>query len=1167
MTVGRLLWQIGAEDGVAPELVDNYREPGSVGVVVWRVEAGSPGWQDAGAPRQVWPSFHASEADPAAGYQRATYAVLFKLAGEPAAGYLLRLHYLVITPRYGHVAVAVNGVSGRLYLRPAPADVPANGFHACLHTSLSAEGVAELVIPGALLRRGENCIELAAADEEPVARFNNPDKVARLDRMATGAGFSYRMLALHEADAGRMERGLPGRRLAGKVPALRAVVAPTVVYRADESGGLWETCYLHVELSGAVAAGEWQLELREGERREEVAVEMPAAALGHVRQEFELFDGEGVVSWRLRAPDGEVAAEGEVVRRRKWTVYVTPHAHTDIGYTHRQAEVAERLARNIDTALDFIAADSDAPAFAYHLDSSWALHHYLETRGPERRQQLWAAVCAGKVGIPANLVILLSQFAGLEELIRNQQWSTELLAGQGLAPRFAAVVDVPSLSGSLPALLAGCGVPYLAHAGNQDRGPLRALGKLPRYAPFYWEGANGGRVLVWLAKMYCELRKVCGSPPSLVSGAQGLDVWLMDYERDDYAPDAVLMYGQEADNTDLDPQPDDFVRQWNQTYAYPRLVPSVVEDYFADVEARFGEQLPTFRGDGGAYWEDGACSSMGPTIAVRRAQAQLPAAARLAGLAAIHQDGTAFPRSQFDAAWQQLLLYDEHTWGAFLSVADPEALLQRDQWAVKEQMAAAAADSAAQLLHGAVTRHSLQWNTAGREVVVFNPHSWPASGPALLEIGLGEHPVDPATRLAAPLRVARSLNTQRWVELWLHDLPGFSYRRIPLRPGAPAVVEPAPVTGEVVLENEHVRLVVDVARGCATSWVDKALERELVDSSDEWGLGQFVYVTCGEGTRLISNQGDLPEAELALEGSFVLDEAARLDDALGTRLTIIGRTAAGTLQMTWSLYPGQRAVDVTYTLEKEWRLHKEAGYVALPLALAQAEVLSDSQLGWVAWERAQLPGGCKEWLPLQSGILLREAGSAVHIASPDVPLFCSGDVVRGLWPREMALRGGRVFSYVFNNYWHTNYRAAQAGSLRFGYRLSAGAVIEPAEAYRRGWLARQPLYGQRISLQEFRSEQSPYDQPVGGTLAEVTPAEAALVMLEAGRDGGMLLRLQEIGGAAREATVRFPGRPVARAWQCDLLGRRQEALAANPDGVLAVALPAWGLATVEVEMG
>jgi alpha-mannosidase len=1154
MTVGRL-WQIGAEDGVAPELVDNYREPGSVGAVVWRVGAGGPGRQDAGAPRQVWPSFHASEADPAAGYRRATYAVQFELAEEPPAGYVLRLHYLVITPRYGHVAVAVNGVSGRLYLRLAPADVPANGFHACLHTSLSAEGVAELFIPGALLRRGENCIELAAADEEPVARFDNPEKVARLDRMATGAGFSYRMLALHEADAGRM-------------PAVRrAVVAPTVVYQADESGGLWETCYLHVELDGAVDAGEWRLALAEGERREEVRLQLPAAALGHLRQEFELFDGEGVVGWRLRTPGGEVAAEGEVVRRRKWTVYVTPHAHTDIGYTHRQAEVAERLARNIDTALDLIADDVEPAAFAYHLDSSWALQHYLQTRGPERQRQLWEAVRGGKVGIPANFVILLSQFAGLEELIRNQQWSMEACAEQGVQPRFAAVVDVPSLSGSLPALLEGCGVPYLAHAGNQDRGPLRALGNLPRYAPFYWEGANGGRVLVWLAKMYCELRKVCGSPPSLASGAQGLDVWLMDYERDDYAPDAVLMYGQEADNTDLDPQPVDFVRQWNETYAYPRLVPSVVEDYFADVEARFGERLPTFRGDGGAYWEDGAGSSMGPTMAVRRAQAQLPAAARLAGLAAIHQDGTAFPRSQFDTAWEQLLLYDEHTWGAFLSVADPEALLQRDQWAVKEQMAAAAADSAAQLLHGAVTRHSLQWNTAGREVVVFNPHSWPASGPALLEIGLGEHPVDPATGLAAPLRVVRSLNTQRWVSLWLEQLPGFSYRRIALRPGAPEVVEPAPVTGEVALENEHLRIMVDVARGFATSWVDKALGRELVDSSDEWGLGQFVYVTGGEGTRLISNQGDLPEAELALDGSFVLDEAARLDDALGTRLHIIGRTAAGKLQITWSMYRGQRAVDVSYTLEKEWRLRKEAGYVAFPLALAEAEVLSDSQLGWVAWEREQLPGGCKEWMPLQSGILLREAGAAVHIASPDVPLFCSGDVVRGLWPREMALRGGRVFSYVFNNYWHTNYRAAQAGSLRFGYRLSSEQAIAPAEAYRRGWLARQPLYGQRTSLQEFRGERAPYNDPAGGTLAEVAPEAVALVMVGGAAAGGLLLRLQEIGGAAQEATVRFPGRPVAHAWQCDLLGRRQQELPVNRDGTLTMALPAWGLATVEVEMG
>ena len=111
------------------------------------------------------------------------------------------------------------------------------------------------------------------------------------------------------------------------------------------------------------------------------------------------------------------------------------------------------------------------------------------------------------------------------------------------------------------------------------------------------------------------------------------DAW--EYERPEYIPDAVLLYGQEADNTDLDPQPADFIRRWNQMYAYPQLIPSSVSDFFHYVETGFGESFPSVRGDGGAYWEDGVGSHIASTSAVRTAQAALPAAETLHSLAAL----------------------------------------------------------------------------------------------------------------------------------------------------------------------------------------------------------------------------------------------------------------------------------------------------------------------------------------------------------------------------------------------------------------------------------------------------------------------------------------------------------------------------------------------------
>jgi hypothetical protein len=65
---------------------------------------------------------------------------------------------------------------------------------------------------------------------------------------------------------------------------------------------------------------------------------------------------------------------------------------------------------------------------------------------------------------------------------------------------------------------------------------------------------------------------------------------------------------------------------------------------------------------------------------------------------------------------------------------------------------------------------------------------------------------------------------------------------------------------------------------------------------------------------------------------------------------------------------------------------------------------------------------------------------------------------------------------------------------------------------------------------------------------------------------GYVLRLQEIGGAERKAEVSFPRRAIKHAWATDLLERELHTLPIGPDGSLRVPVPAWGLATVRVEL-
>lgn len=1175
------LWAIGSPDGKSADLLDNYKQPNGLGAVVWRIDPSDAAGQAtmeterASQTGAKWPIYHPSEADPEAGYQLHPYTILFNLDQSPTGRYVFRFQYIVIAPRLAYVEIVVNGHAGQAYLRPVPSESGEIRLLSGLHTTIYSEGVCEVVIPADLLRPGENRIELTSRDGGEVLVVDNIEAIRRLDRMANGAGFIYQYITLHQEDDSHAV--LP-----------KVEIQPTVLYKTQPDGSLAEVCNLFMELPSILPASEWVLELVSDEHAETLPIELPAATFGHLQTAFLLRDGSGPVRYALRGVwNGQALTfTGQVSRRRKWKVFATPHAHTDIGYTHRQWEVGERLCRNIDTAIQWLERETAAgnaidPAFRYHLDASWALDIYLATRSEAQKQLLLKHVKAGNIGIPTNYVDVMTHTCGLEDLIRNGVFSEDYLRPHGKRAEFAAVVDVASLTSAFPDILEGSGVRYLIHANNQDRGPFRLNGGIHRRSPFYWHGIAGGQVLVWLSKMYCELRKVCGSPPVISSAERGLNLWLAEYDRLSYAPDAVLLYGQEADNTDLDPQPISFTKQWNETYAYPQLISSDVVSFFKYVEANFGDQLEHLSGDGGAYWEDGVGSGIQPTIAVRQAQAMMLAAERIESLAAVHNEAFAYPTEHFDAAWKQILLFDEHTWGAFLSCTEPDAMLQQDQWAVKEQMARDAFEWAKRLLHTAASRHSLMWNNDGREVVVYNVHSWAMSGYGVVEIGVGEGLFDAQTGTQLQVRTLWRGSTQRIVSMFIDNIAGLSYRRFVLRDGQASpdgqdIVEVRRTDGlastpsgtmpqTIVLDNDYYRLVVDVEHGCVNSWFDKDMALELVDTSDPWGLGQLLYVPGGEGTRLISNQADLPDGNPQPIGRFNLVDYTLRHSGIDTSLVVIGDVPEGRLEVEWKLPARVKQVGVSYTYHKRAVTSKEAVYVAFPLSLKGAAVSSDVHLGWVNWDTDQLPGGCKEWLPLQTGIHLATDAANVLVCSPDIPLFCVGDVVRGRWPKELNLTGGRIFSYVLNNYWHTNFKASQGGPISFTYILTSDHHIPFNKAYQLGWSARQPLYAHRMSYQAFRDVKSPYTAVNGGHLAQIGSDSVVVSTIHQAKwSEGLIIRLQETTGNDAVAPVSFPERRIQSAWLTDLLERDIRPLQVERDGRVEVEVPAWGLANVRV---
>src|SRR3989454_11044176 len=97
-----------------------------------------------------------------------------------------------------------------------------------------------------------------------------------------------------------------------------------------------------------------------------------------------------------------------------------------------------------------------------------------------------------------------------------------------------------------------------------------------------------------------------------------------------YPYDVALLCGATGDNALLDERVVANVEEFSRRFAYPRLVAARPEDFFREVERRWGAKLPVRRGDTGCYREDGAASTAAELGRYRAAQLAARAAELLA---------------------------------------------------------------------------------------------------------------------------------------------------------------------------------------------------------------------------------------------------------------------------------------------------------------------------------------------------------------------------------------------------------------------------------------------------------------------------------------------------------------------------------------------------------
>ena len=101
---------------------------------------------------------------------------------------------------------------------------------------------------------------------------------------------------------------------------------------------------------------------------------------------------------------------------------------------------------------------------------------------------------------------------------------------------------------------------------------------------------------------------------------------------------------------------------------YPRMQYSGFYDALKNIADQFGADIPTVRGDGGPYWEDGIAADAYYAAIERENESRAPSAEKLATLTSLVNPNLAADKGDLERIWTHMVLFDEHTWTASNSI-------------------------------------------------------------------------------------------------------------------------------------------------------------------------------------------------------------------------------------------------------------------------------------------------------------------------------------------------------------------------------------------------------------------------------------------------------------------------------------------------------------------
>lgn len=843
--------------------------------------------------------------------------------------------------------------------------------------------------------------------------------------------------------------------------------------------------------------------------------------------------------------NGKAVVSQKVTLRpvRNWVVYILMHSHVDIGYTDLQPKIAEKQVYNITRALELIKETKDNPEgakFKWNAEVFWPIEKFLAVATPEQKKELEEAVRSGDIGIDAMYGNLLTGVCRAEELLQQFYFATEYGRQCGVKVDSMMISDVPGLTWGIVPALAHAGVKYISNGPNATAriGWARVTWE---DKPFYWVSQSGKeKVLYWAPYQGYSYGHTVDAMPTAVEGL------LKHLDETEYPYDIVQLRWSKGDNGPADERVINQVREWNEKYASPKLVIATTSEIFHEFEKRYAKDLKEYRGDFTPYWEDGVGSSAYETGLNRRSADRLVQAQALWAMLS----PTNYPAEKFAAAWKNVTMYSEHTWGAHNSVSAPDEQFVKDQWKIKQAFALDADRQSRELVEAALAER--KGEAVPNSIDVFNTRA-EAIAWARIVIPKELLPEGDCINIKNSLSNEHTFVSQRLTNgdvVFRYCMPPLRSTRIYIttdRKDASANTHHVAGADGNILTNSSMRLRVDEKTGAIASlrWKQdtnkKSSEIELVDTNSATGLNDYFYLP---GADLKGLQSNGPVKISVKERGPIIASLLIESEAPGCRK----------LTREIRMHAAKDYVEIINTVDKLPVREKESVHFGFGFNVPDGVVSMNVPFGVMEPEKDQIPGACKNWFSVERWVNISNKDYGVTWVTMDAPLVEMGGITANLVnnitdPKEYIEHiepSSTIYSWAMNNHWFTNYRADQEGPVTFRYLICPDVWDGDNFSLEQG---QPPIVARAVG--ETPENKSPFRLLSNGVCNTVfKPSE----------DGkGWIIRLFGASGKDSNVELDWSDPKPSKVWLSDASERPLESVKDT------VTVPACGIVTLRAE--